>query len=334
MVLTMPALICYHKSMSELKQQPRAIADGNPEREALRIKYNILTLENYRKRMVDEQQLLDIDYLDDDRLRAFYVMRTDRLIQEAESEEVDTMLYLDKSARPIQWMVREFWPIFAGDKPMPESKFVNIDASTLLGRSESEPRPDEQDIYDAKIPEEVIQELRTIFIDPSNRDVSMFDGKKVMVVDEVSVSGGTLSLAVKILSEAFPRAEFVGRSWMTPEKVKRGYGIYPKELPVWYHKIDPRGRGVGDLKPGSRVLSAPGAEMDLATGKFRQDELSKQLRAEVKQLAKDVKEGRQSIIPGYRGDEAYYDMDPSSGQPREDGKGHPVSSKFKIRYVN
>lgn len=336
------------------------------EREAPRTKYSILTLQNYRKRMVDEQQLIDLNYPDDDRMRAFYVMRTDRLIQEAEIADVDTIFYLDKSARPIQWMVKEFWPIFAGDKPMPESKFANIDASEWLGKTSDEPRPDETEIFLAKIPQEAIEELRETFRDPNNRDASVFDGKKVMVVDEVSVSGGSLGLAVKILSEAFPKAEFIGRAWMIPEKVKKGHGMYPKELPVWYHKTDPRGRGVGDTKPGSRVLSAPGAVVnpDLieqsglteteqealrsrakeqeergiivppSSRVYVQDKLSNQLRTEIAQLAKDVKEGRQSIVPGNREDSEYFDVDPSTGQIVTDDKGRPVSTKFKIRYVN
>ncbi len=139
--------------MKEIEDRPIHPEPNSSEKEIPRTEYSILTLQNYHQRMVEEQQLMDIDYPDDDRLRAFYVMRTDQLIEEAEKEQVDTILYLDKSARPIQWLVKEFWPIFAGNKPMPESKFANIDASEWLGKTSDEPRPDEDEIYKAEIPE-------------------------------------------------------------------------------------------------------------------------------------------------------------------------------------
>jgi len=340
-------------------------SESSVEHERPRTEYRILTLSHYRQRMVKEQNLMEVEYPDDERMRAMYVSRTDRLIQEAEKLEADVILYLDKSARPIQWLVKEFWPIFAPDKPAPESKFVNIDASEWLGKTSDEARPGEDEIYSAEIPQEAIEELRAVFRDPTRPDKSVFDGKQIMVVDEVSVSGGSLSLAVKILSQAFPEASFNGRAWMIPEKVKRGHGMYPKELPVWYHKVDPRGRGVGDIKPGSRVLSSPGAlinpgaieeskyteeqkkslqsaasiqqqrgiEVGSSSGVFVQDELSKQLRAEIKQLARDVIDRRQSIIPGTRDDASYYDVDSKTGQTVTDEQGRPISSKFKINFV-
>jgi len=65
-----------------------------------------------------------------------------------------------------------------------------------------------------------------------------------------------------------------------------------------------------------------------------QDELSKQLRAEFKQLARDVKDKKQSIVPGAREESEYFDTDPVTGRLVEDENGRQVSSKYKINFVN
>lgn len=251
-----------------------------------RTQYRVLTLENYRERAEHEQGLMPLKFESDEVMRAFYVERTEELMDQMARREVDTVVYLDKSARPISWFVREFWPVFMKDEKMPETKFANIDANALMKLGPESPRPTDEDIQEFSFSAEQIEELRDIFTDPSTGK-SFFDGKKVLIVDEIFVSGSSLKLAQKLFETVFPNAEFSAIAWMYPgfQEDRRMSRRVIEEVPVWYHKGDEFGRGVGDSEDGhflSRRFEAP-------------DQLGLQLRKEIKQLAKDVCDGVQPI---------------------------------------
>ncbi|MFT4189003.1 MAG: hypothetical protein QM621_10535 [Aeromicrobium sp.] len=73
-------------------------------------------------------------------MRSAYVTLTDKLIHRIEQHDSDdplSLLFLDKSARPVAWFVRALWPVlarvpgtpFADGQvpPMPPMRFANID---------------------------------------------------------------------------------------------------------------------------------------------------------------------------------------------------------------
>ena len=87
-------------------------------------------------------------------------------------------------------------------------------------------------------------------------------GQRVLVVDEVAVSGATATMAEAILQRAFPAGEFEAAWWMRPSMVQRVDGNRgPNTMPTWY-RHDPfnrdhneRGRGVADRDVGAAAHS-------------------------------------------------------------------------------
>jgi len=188
-----------------------------------------------------------------------------------------SVIYLDKSARPVEWMVRELWPVLARvpDTPYAEGKvpqkpkdyFLNIDKGDWLRRM-GVPEEHIQDVPEnlidiTKIDKEHIARIRALYstakIDEDNIDdawnnPTIFDGQHVMVVDEVKSSGKTLKLAQMLLSLAIPEATFSGEYWAKPLPVFLNNGVevdgrMQKKMawvPVWYREDSPLGRGIGD----------------------------------------------------------------------------------------
>ncbi len=268
--------------------------------------YSILTLKHYEQRITHDAGVSKPkDFISDEKMRTNYIERTDKLIEEMLKEDYDTVIYLDKSARPVSLMVREMWDIFAPDKPRPDTKFANVDAHYWL--HDSEARPETHEVHAMVIPQSVIQELQNAFknefyqkdengnvlLNGSNQPI----GKKVLIVDEISVTGSSLVLAKKMFEAAFPGVEFGTKPWLQSTNVERGGRKIPVELPVWYHENDVNGRFVGDIKEGSQIFSAPLEGTD---------PLSQALRADIKQMAVDIRSGKQAIRPSQDNQLIYY----------------------------
>ncbi len=289
--------------------------DASHEEEK-RIEYKVLTLSNYQEVAQDEQSMVPPGYTDDESLRAMYINRTEEVIDRVVRAKPDMILFLDKSARPVAWMMREFWSVFVPNEPMPEMKFVNIDSAEWTHRSPDDPRPTDEEVDAVVIPEEAKDELRDIFTskttnpDPtevveSNQsevpsgENTYFDGRKVLIIDEISTTGTTLRFAERVIRETFPEVEEVETTaWMRGEHFERRGYKYTREIPVWYHKSREEGRMVGDIDRSqsfwlSRRFDAP-------------DPLSVQLRQEIRQLAEDVRSGAQEIIPDDPANEERY----------------------------
>lgn len=249
--------------------------------------------------------------------REEYLHLTDNLVREMVTRETDVVIYLDKSARPVEWLVHELWGQLAPpNKPdgsayqEPDRKFINIDREqwgAIVGRSEDGP------IDVSSIPEERIDELRKIFSpigkihDMSQKapDESMFSGKKIMVVDEVNNSGDTLRIAHRILERAFPDASDIQSvRWMDGQvkRDKKGVGRSTK-APVWYKQDEVKGRLVGDRNLGrsERADSTrQRAGMYWLSTRFEELDLDGiQLRRETRQLAKDLRNHRVLYRPSH-----------------------------------
>lgn len=175
----------------------------------------------------------------------------------------DALVFLDKSARPLAWMTKTFWDEFAPQAqdpetgeyktvPRPEFKFANIDRLKWRKNPQQEfavggmKEPSKGDIAG----------LRAVF------DISKehtLDDKKVLIIDEQSESGDTLTAAKHLFKEAFPTAEVSTTAWINhPSKLDRnGNKVYDiQEIPVWYPLKDSNklpdevtGRGVYNPLP-------------------------------------------------------------------------------------
>ncbi len=270
---------------------PSEYFGGCPEKAAaLRFEYRIL------------------DQTGDPDLKFNYLNYTDRLIYTAQLDKADVMLFLDKSARPVAWMVKEFWPLLARDddgrvtQPLPQLLFLNIDREqwqAIVGHSQAE-----SGINFRAVPRQLLGDLRAVFARSTEKPAdswqtpTLLDGKNVLVVDEVMNSGSSLQIATGLLGRAVPEAKLTYAYWMTPgHKTDRASGASTvKELPIWYSETDVTGRLVGNRDTYKSSLSPSWRQqvggLFLST-RFRHgvDQNGVQLKNEIKQMAMDFKNG-------------------------------------------
>lgn len=121
--------------------------------------------------------------------------RVGALVEHAKATRADSLVFLDKSARPIAWLFRDLWRQATPDEPVPACRFVNI------GRLE-EPHLPEFPRKQRKTYGRGAVDAVGVAFGPQ------FDGKRVLIVDEVVVSGSTLQSAMSVFKEAFPNAKF------------------------------------------------------------------------------------------------------------------------------
>jgi len=252
----------------------------------------------------------DIDYeiLNSPELRAEYITYTDGLISKIVQAKADVVIYLDKSARPVAWLVNELWDTMAPIDPQtnmimkkPETKFLNIDREQwqgVVGRSENETGG----INVNAIPESNIDELRQVFATVPGKsrpeDSSMLSNKNVLVVDEVRSSGDTLKMSEGIIKRAFPDAARVdGEYWMLkPAHRDASSGMMISgEVPIWYSDETNKGRLVANrdtTKSNASNSSRQRIGGQWLSTRFRNgpDEAGRQLKREVKRLALDLKQ--------------------------------------------
>ena len=195
----------------------------------------------------------------------------------------DHVIYLDKSARPVSWLVDEFWDDFT-DAKKPETTYLAIDRNywfhnvgletdsrQYLVDASGEKRlargSDFWEKFDALPKEEqrdYLARIRALYIEGgiANENINeilstptVLNGKNLVIVDEVARSGATQSIAVGLLKKAIPELNSV-RSvvfWRDQPKVLDGKDgeIQMGNAPVWYphDPNDWRGRGVKDINP-------------------------------------------------------------------------------------
>ena len=192
-----------------------------------------------------------------------YLTQFDKMVSKIQDRDglgvpYDTVIFLDKSARPLSWMLSELWDDFAetqteaaGNEVLPQKpdqKFLNIDR--LHWRKDQETENEFNDVSPTDI-----EALRAIF---QLHDRNVLDGaKKILIVDEISESGDTQRIAAKLLHEAFPNAQIDTFAYMTPEitETKAGPSYNYRSFPAWYPPKGDRGYhtedGRGVLDPST-----------------------------------------------------------------------------------
>lgn len=274
-----------------------------------------------------------------EQLQTEYVRLTDELIRkmvdgvdvndpetgEMTKEKVDYVVWLDKSARPVSWLTRDLWPLLAQDTngnvpAQPESRFVNIDRKQWTSAIDAEGQG-KTDV--STIDQSIIRSLRSVFLknakdrehgltDAIDNAPTQFDGKTVLIVDEVLASGRTLEYAKNFFERAFPDAKIAGTHWMGGlTTMGRNQSIGNADLPVWYSDHTEMGRGIGnrniDLSVNSPNRVQRLGAYFLSTALKEPDPLSNKLRSELHQLAEDAREGKVFIEPSVLREEEDYD---------------------------
>lgn len=243
-----------------------------------------------------------------------YLRYTDKLIGTIDGSingtmPFDAVIYLDKSARPVAWMVNELWEDLARvpgtdfDEniipPKPKTYFLNIDREQWLPTVD--PGHTGKFNIDA-IPEETLKGLRAIYEPGNDSDNTILDGKRILIVDEVNVTGTTLAISKAILQKAIPDGTFETAHWMNPGVYTNKSGVSTNgDLPVWYKSHDPTGRGVGDrdlnISNNSKSRAQRLGKWFLSTALGFVDQKSVQLRAEIKKMAQEMRDGKILFTP-------------------------------------
>ena len=201
----------------------------------------------------------------------------------------DYVIYLDKSARPVEWFVRAFWDELAvgpdgsrgGVKQLPH-KFLNIDrldAFDLIGfpvdadgNTERlggvKERAKASDFDVSKVSREHLAGIRALFLSdgvksegPGWEDEvfatpTILDGKNLLIIDEVQNSGATLGIAQKLLKAAIPELASINGEYFwepTPGPLVNGE-VQMGYSPAWYDEYSVYGRGVGNVNPTYRDI--------------------------------------------------------------------------------
>jgi hypothetical protein len=196
----------------------------------------------------------------------------DPSIVEDEPVNPDTVIWLDKSARPVSWFVDAFWDQFAKDgTKKPDYEFLNIDRVNWfvhMGYDESIAKwrlgPDDFDI--TKVDPARIDGLRALFVegdlseDNWREEVwnlpTRLDGQSLLIVDEVKNKGGTLSIASQVLKAAIPDAKVSATYFWHTGRYSIGktsaesVDQQMESVPVWYDNDSKMGRGIGEISLG------------------------------------------------------------------------------------
>lgn len=280
-------------ALKEVHGGPRSYADiraehpDTPENyERFKGEYQPVTYRENGKIRIERNEVWDDQYV-----REQYIREADELIghidgsiterdndsiyderlEEGESRVPDTVLYLDKSARPVSWIVDAFYDDFAKEGvPKPKAEFLNIDRAnwfSYLGHTmenaESRLGPEDFDIND--VDPDRIAAIRAYFVegdlseDTWKDDVwnmpTRLDGQHLLIVDEVKNKGGTLHIAVELLRKAIPELTVDGTYFWHTSRVSIDGRSAEKDAqqmataPLWYSKQRVEGRDVGDITP-------------------------------------------------------------------------------------
>ena len=192
-------------------------------------------------------------------------------------EPYDHVVYLDKSARPVSWLINMFWDDFATHDQKgkvirrPPHSYINIDRAPWFRYAGIEVTDDGRQTADGELAtfwdfsnsfgnldERHFAEIRALYInggieaedvDWIMKQPTVLDGKKVLIVDEVSRTGSTLKIAEKLFQKALPEAKIeCSYFWHPHESVlMMGSEQVLTSLPVWYDPNTYFGRGIGGL---------------------------------------------------------------------------------------
>lgn len=282
-----------------------------------------------------EHRRTDGSFKSIDELEIEYVELTDKLIHKMTHGETFThegehvhevptkVVFLDKSARPLAWLVRDLWDTLApepgsGDiPPKPDFKFLNIDRNQWKDQLD----PNNAGIFDARLlTDEQITGLRSLYNkdhDGSFDAENEMDDQVIMVVDEVRASGVTLEIAQAILHRAFPTSKIFGTHWMS-RMATSGTAVGNADLPVWYRDDSTNikftsGRGVGNRRDPAHIIHP--SQYFLSTRLPEPDQRALRLRDDFKALAKAVQEREVPYIPHKERDDQEERSEAINGTP-------------------
>lgn len=165
---------------------------------------------------------------------------TDHVAEAVQDRPPGTVIFLDKAARPLSTAFRAFWQKKFPDDRRPEIEFFNI------GREYSgEEKRSFQ--LDAAMEAEIISLRQT------HRLAKAPAGSRVVIIDDLSSSGGTEQAAITILTEAFPQLSF---EFHPLRRLSKGRALKDQSPAQLFDYNDTYGYRV-TLPPWTHLLNVP-----------------------------------------------------------------------------
>lgn len=138
------------------------------------------------------------DILTSDTERKEIMNKTAAFIGRIVAERPDVLLYLDKSARPLCWLVDAVLKK-ANPGIKPRSANINVGQEKIGDFDWIRKRRYKPQHWD------MIDQLRKAYQDPAGGDSTIFTGNRVWIVDDFSVTGGSLRMAERLVARMTER---------------------------------------------------------------------------------------------------------------------------------
>ncbi|HYV33657.1 MAG TPA: hypothetical protein VE973_02315 [Candidatus Limnocylindria bacterium] len=165
---------------------------------------------------------VDYEVLTNPEQRAMLFSRVRDLVDKTLNNDYKAVIFLDKSARPISYLYRKIWEKENGQtQKIPEIAFLNVGTETFSfpkfpSKGKYKGEEDYYDAYEAYM----LEQEETAFAEktkPQNIDAlrkgysnlsKLPEGSKILIVDELSISGNSLEKSQEIMNLVFPELEF------------------------------------------------------------------------------------------------------------------------------
>jgi hypothetical protein len=124
-------------------------------------------------------------------------------IEHVQNSGYESLIFLDKSARPGLWLMSELWAQLCPEIPKPDIKFLNVGRekfNSSFAGVYSPPEDHEVFIQGMQDNTDLVTSVKSV-LTGWNSGAGYLDGKNICIVDECSPEGGSL-IAAKALVEA------------------------------------------------------------------------------------------------------------------------------------
>ena len=222
------------------------------------------------------------------------------------------MIFLDKSARPVAWMLREMWGSKYPDDELPMMKFINIgryEPGMSDGGEEVKDRDRRQmqhlgDHFSSRVGDEQewigidgIGKIRASYInivesrvqelrDSMGKDLQ--DLNDLLIVDEFVGTGASLTGAMMLVHEAFPNVDVKGTGLFS--------GYDPSEVIPWQSK---QKGDLGIIEDGNALFSVSASPENIERAKNKKEEAIDEYCDYYKALRSNVEEALGELLRLY-----------------------------------
>ncbi len=182
-----------------------------------------------------------------------------------EKEPYDFVFYLDNSGRPVSWLVDMFWDDFT-KKERPPHSFLRVKCKELYSTFGIDDTPGDYDketgnritsstvlMKRDRLAKRDYAQLRALYLPDGIEDEdpdkimatpSPLDGKRILIVDEISRNGTTVAMAEALIRKAFKDVEVGSATFWDAGRINDENS----STPIWYSNSE-----LGQIMGGNGV---------------------------------------------------------------------------------